>query len=86
MAEGVIRLPLFSGEGFIDIKREKKWPRTQGGSRRLPGGGRSPAKPVSGGRFPANREKNRDSCLKMGFGFDFALNSVFRTLGCKKIP
>ena len=31
-----------------------------------------------GGRFASNREKNRDSCIKMG--------SVFRTMGCRKIP
>jgi hypothetical protein len=32
-------------------------PGTQGGSWRLPGGGRSPAEPVSGAfEFPANRE------------------------------
>jgi hypothetical protein len=60
--------------------------RNHAGLRGLLGGGRSPAKPVSGGRFPANREKNRDSCLKMGFAFDSALDSVFMTMGCRKIP
>jgi hypothetical protein len=38
------------------------------------------------GPFPANREKNRDSCLKWASALDFVLDSVFRTMGCRKIP
>jgi hypothetical protein len=33
------------------------------------------------GDFPVDREKNRDSCLKMGFGFDSALNSGIQNNG-----
>ena len=44
------------------------------GLRGLPGGGRSPTKPVSGwGEFPANREKNRDLCEILPFASAFPI-------------
>jgi hypothetical protein len=54
------------------------------GLRGLPGGGRSPAKPVSGGSFPANREKNRDSCPKIGFRLLFCLGFGIQNNGLQE--
>jgi hypothetical protein len=37
-------------------------------------------------KFPAIREKNRDFVQKWGSCLDFIANSVFITVGCRRIP